>query len=108
MEEASRQHIEDISRNGYISHIYQNVDLKEQIEKLGGGKVIAAYGQSLQFYFDEPEDIMMQLLIDDTGYTQGNFENIFDEDFNEISCFTSKHNQYRNVTSIAYVGAIDT
>ena len=51
---------------------------------------------------------MMQLLIDDTGYTQGNFENIFDEDFNEISCFTSKHNQYRNITSIAYVGAIDT
>jgi hypothetical protein len=48
---------------------------------------------------------MMQLLIDDTGYTHGNFENIFEEDFNEISCYTSKHNQYKNVTSICYAGA---
>ena len=59
----------------------------------------------MQFYFEEPEDVMMQLLIDDTGYTHGNFENIFEEDFNEISCFTSKHNLYRNVTSICYAGA---
>ena len=48
---------------------------------------------------------MMQLLIDDTGYTHGNFENIFEEDFNYISCYTSKHNQYKNVTSICYTGA---
>ena len=51
---------------------------------------------------------MMQLLIDDTGYTHGNFENIFEEDFNEISCFTTKHNQYKNVTSICYAGAFTT
>ena len=70
--------------------------------------MIAAYGQSLQFYYDEPEDIMMQLLIDDTGYTSGNFDNIFEEDYNEISCSKSTHSQYKYVTSINYAGAFAT
>ena len=64
------------------------MDVKQRLEKCGKGKVIATFGESLQFYYKEPKDIIIQLLINDSGFTQDNFENIFNPDFHVMSCFT--------------------
>lgn len=81
-------HVQEIGKSGIISHDSLNMDVKQRLEYHGKGKVIATYGESLQFYYKEPADIMIQLLINDSGFTQGNFDNIFNPNFHVMSCFT--------------------
>ena len=67
MEEASKVHVQDIGKSGIISHDSLNMDVKQRLEKYGKGKVIATFGESLQFFYKEPKDIIIQLLINDSG-----------------------------------------
>ena len=58
----------------------------------------------MQFYYKDPEDILAQLLINDIGFSKSHFDNIFNADYNVISCCTGTHTKHENVTCINYAG----
>jgi hypothetical protein len=47
---------------------------------------------------------MAQLLINDSGFSKGHFDNIFNPDYHMISCFTARHKEHEKVTCINYAG----
>ena len=51
---------------------------------------------------------MAQLLINDSGFSKGHFDNIFNPDYHMISCFTARHREHEKVTCINYAGYFQT
>ena len=45
------------------------------------GKLIAKYGENLSFGFEKPDEIVLQMVIDDGQKSRGHRENLFDEAF---------------------------
>lgn len=69
------------------------------------GNVVSCYGENLSFHCDDELEILLQLIVDDGVPNRGHRENIFNQEFNIMGCFTGPHKDFNNMTCIDYAGA---
>jgi len=51
-----------------MSHTSSNGDnVKKRLENKGNGNLVGWCAESLIFYYDDPNEIMLQLLVNDSG-----------------------------------------
>ena len=87
---AAEDHINDIGKKGLTSHEGSNgKDLPERIEKYIEWEDLIA--ESLDFGFFNPENIILNLLIDDGVKERYQRENLFNEEFNYCGIACGKH-----------------
>ena len=92
-----------------MSHTSSNGDnVKKRLENKGNGNLVGWCAESLIFYYDDPNEIMLQLLVNDSGKCQDHFKNIFKPEFNYMSSFTGKHKEHEFVTCINYAELFET
>ena len=87
---AAEDHIKDIGNKGLTSHEGSNgKDLPERIEKYIEWEDLIA--ESLDFGFFNPENIILNLLIDDGVKERFQRENLFNEEFNYCGIASGNH-----------------
>ena len=69
------------------------------------GNVISCYGENLSFHCDDAKEVMIQLIVDDGVTNRGHRENIFNNEFRVIGCFTGDHKDFGSMTAIDYAGS---
>lgn len=77
--------------------------VKERLRKYGN--LISCYGENLSFHCQEAIEVMLQLIVDDGVHNRGHRENIFNPEFNVMSCFTGDHKDFETMTCIDFAGA---
>lgn len=102
---ACQDHVNDIGPKGLIQHDSSDgkTGVKERLRKYGN--VISCYGENLSFHCEEAVEIMLQLIVDDGVPNRGHRENIFNPEFNVVSCFTGTHKDFNSMTVVDYAGA---
>lgn len=76
--------------------------VKERISEYG--KFAICYGENLSFNCATPEEVVLQLIIDDGVPERGHRQNIFNPEFKVFGCFTGVHKDYDSMTCLDFVG----
>ena len=77
--------------------------VKERLRKYGN--IISCYGENLSFHCEDAKETLLQLIVDDGVPNRGHRENLFNQEFHSMGCFTGAHKDFNTMSSIEYVGA---
>ena len=90
---AAKSHVDDIGPKGLMSHESSNgTNMQKRLAKFG--RFQKTMGENLSFGEQTGEDIVMQLFIDDGVKDRGHRENLMNDDFRVVGCFSGPHKQY--------------
>lgn len=98
-------HAKDISKNGLYNSVgsdgsYPDQRINKRIEYKN------SMGESIDFNFSTPEDIVFSLIVDDGVDGRSRRVNFFNPKFNFIGFAISEHPEFENCCVIDYIGEI--
>jgi hypothetical protein len=67
--------------------------------------VVSCYGENISVHCEDAKEVMIQLIVDDGIENRGHRENIFNQEFNVMGCFTDDHKDFNKMSCIDYAGA---
>ncbi|CAD8070257.1 unnamed protein product [Paramecium primaurelia] len=97
LEEAARDHAEDLGTNGMTGHEgSDHSTTKQRIERHGSWKP-GTIGENISFGKSTAEDIVIQLIVDDGVPSRGHRSNFFEPAYKQVGIFGAPHKAFKHV-----------
>ncbi|CAD8081650.1 unnamed protein product [Paramecium primaurelia] len=97
LEEAARDHAEDLGTNGMTGHEgSDHSTTKQRIERHGSWKP-GTIGENISFGKSTAEDIVIQLIVDDGVPSRGHRSNFFEPAYKQVGIFGAPHKAFKFV-----------
>ncbi|MCF0127219.1 MAG: CAP domain-containing protein, partial [Pseudobutyrivibrio sp.] len=105
LSQACHEHLNDIGPKGYTTHIGSDgKHVQERIEKICEWD--GAIAENLDFGFQNPENILMNFIIDDGVKERFQRKNLFNDEFNYIGIAIGPHKEYGTCAVVCYCKGI--
>ena len=94
---AARVHAEEQAKTGAVGH--EGADgsfVADRVSRFGSWKKVI--GENIAYGFDEPRDVVMQLIIDDGVPDRGHRKNLFNSKYRRIGIANATHPKYRHLS----------
>ncbi|CAD8103405.1 unnamed protein product [Paramecium sonneborni] len=97
LEEAARDHAEDLGTNGLTGHEgSDHSTTKQRIERHGSWKP-GTIGENISFGKQTAEDVVIQLIVDDGVPSRGHRSNFFEPAYKQVGIFGAPHKAFKHV-----------
>lgn len=100
---ASRYHALDMGTTGRTGHISTNGDSGIQRVSKVMNRSIAAWAENCSYGYDNPKEIIIQLLVDEGIPSLGHRENILEPRYTHAGVAFEPHKAYRNNSVVDFV-----
>ena len=103
---AARDHAEDQSKSGETGHKGQDGSFVAD-RATRYGKWLKTIGENIAYGFQDPRDVIIQLIVDDGVKDRGHRTNIFNPNYRIAGVACAPHPKFRHICVLTYGGGFE-